>query len=49
MEQFKGIGVSRGVAAGEAFVYPITADSGTDESTLGVGTYAERSNFTPCP
>lgn len=35
---------------GDGFFYEITAEAQADrESSLGIGTCAERSNFTPCP
>ena len=36
-------------ALGEAWIYMITVEDGVDEQSLGLGTCAERSNFTPCP
>lgn len=37
-------------APGDGFFYVITAEEALgDEGTLGLGTNAERSNFSPCP
>jgi hypothetical protein len=36
-------------AAGQAWMYRVTADDLSDESSLGLGTCAERANPVPCP